>query len=198
MNKIKNLKTKYIGQKCFYYEQIDSTQKEIWRRVTNNKIDNGTIIVAKNQISAIGTHGRSWYTERNNNIAFSMVLFPNCNINLLNNLTFEIAEILVNIFKDLYEIALNIKLPNDLMIKDKKVGGILTETKLQGNNVKVLVIGIGINTNEKESSDEIKNISTSITSEFDIEIDNDIIIGEFCNRLENNYIISQMKLRGAE
>lgn len=198
MNKIRNLKTKYIGQKCFYYEQIDSTQKEIWRRVTNNKIDNGTIIVAKNQISAIGTHGRSWYTERNNNIAFSMVLFPNCNINLLNNLTFEIAEILVNIFKDLYEIALNIKLPNDLMIKDKKVGGILTETKLQGNNVKVLVIGIGINTNEKESSDEIKNISTSITSEFDIEIDNDIIIGEFCNRLENNYIISQMKLRGAE
>lgn len=194
MNKLQNLKTKFIGQKCFYYEQIDSTQKEIWRRIANNKIDNGTIIIAKNQSLAIGTHGRTWYTEKSNNIAFSMVLFPNCNIDLLNNLTFEIAEILVNIFKSLYEIKLDIKLPNDLMIKGKKVGGILTETKLQGNNVKVLVIGIGINTNEKEISDEIKDISTSIRNEFSIEIDNSKVIGEFCNILEKNHIINQMKI----
>lgn len=188
MYKIKNLKTNYIGQKCFFYERIDSTQKEIWRRVADNKIDNGSIIVAQNQDSAIGTHGRSWYTQKNNNIAFSVALFPNCNIDLLNNFTFEIAEILVSIFKDLYEIELNIKLPNDLMINGKKVGGILTETKLQGNNVKVLVIGVGINTNEKEISDEIKNIATSIKSEFNIEIDNKIVIGEFCNRLEDKLI----------
>lgn len=188
MYKIKNLKTNYIGQKCFYYEQIDSTQKEIWRRVTNNKIDNGTIIVAKNQSSAIGTHGRNWYTEKANNIAFSIILFPDCNIDLLNNFTFEIAETLVNIFKDLYGIEIDIKLPNDLIIAEKKVGGILTETKLQGNKVKVLVIGIGINTNDKETSDEIKNISTSIKNEFNIKIDNYMVIGEFCNRLENKLI----------
>ncbi len=188
MYKMKNLKTNYIGQKCFYYEQIDSTQKEIWRRIANNKIDNGTIIIARNQSSAIGTHGRNWYTEKNNNIAFSIVLFPDCNIDLLNNFTFEIAEILVSIFKDLYEIELDIKLPNDLMINGKKVGGILTETKLQGNNVKVLVIGVGINTNEKETFDEIKNISTSIENEFNVEIDNYRVIGEFCNRLENKLI----------
>ncbi len=188
MYKIKNLKTNYIGQKCFYYEQIDSTQKEIWRRVTNNKIDNGTIIVAKNQSFAIGTHGRNWYTEKANNIAFSIILFPDCNIDLLNNFTFEIAETLVNIFKDLYGIEIDIKLPNDLIIAEKKVGGILTETKLQGNKVKVLVIGIGINTNDKETSDEIKNISTSIKNEFNIKIDNYMVIGEFCNRLENKLI----------
>lgn len=188
MKKLQNLETKYVGQKSFYYEQIDSTQKEIWRRIENNKINNGTLIIAKNQSSAIGTHGRTWYTNKNNNIAFSVVLFPNCNIDLLNNFTFEIAEILVSIFKDLYEIEIDIKLPNDLMINGKKVGGILTETKLQGNNVKVLVIGVGINTNEKEISDEIKNIATSIKSEFNIEIDNKIVIGEFCNRLEDKLI----------
>ncbi len=185
---LKNLKTKVIGQKKFYYEQIDSTQKEIWRRVEKENIENGTLIIANTQTSGIGTHGRRWYTEENENIAFSLVLFPNCNVDKLNNLTFEIAEIFKDIFKDLYEIELDIKLPNDLMIKDKKVGGILTETKLQGREVRVLVIGIGINTNQKEISNEIKDISTSIKNEFNIEIDNYEIIGEFCNRLENRII----------
>lgn len=192
MNKFENLKTKVIGQKAFYYEQIDSTQKEIWRRVASNEIDNGTLIVANTQSSGIGTHGRTWYTEKNNNIAFSLVLFPNCNIDKLNNLTFEIAEIWTNVFKDLYRIELDIKLPNDLMIRGKKVGGILTETKLQGSDVKDLVIGVGINTNQKELSSEIKDISTSIRNEFNIEINNYDVIGEFCNRLENNHIIKNL------
>lgn len=192
MNKFENLKTKVIGQKVFYYEQIDSTQKEIWRRVANNEIDNGTLIVADTQSSGIGTHGRIWYTEKANNIAFSLVLFPNCNIDKLNNLTFEIAEIWTNVFKDLYGIELDIKLPNDLMIKGKKVGGILTETKLQGSDVKDLVIGVGINTNQKELSSKIRDISTSIRNEFNIEINNYDVIAEFCNRLENNHIIKNL------
>ncbi len=186
MNKVefKNLKTKIIGQESFYYDQIDSTQKEIWRRVENQNIKNGTLIIAKSQTDGIGTHGRKWYTEKNQNIAFSFVLFPDCDIGKLNNLTYEIAEIWTNIFKNLYEIKLDIKLPNDLMINDKKVGGILTETKLQGSNVKAVVIGIGINTNQKEISNEIKDISTSIKNEFDIEINNYSVIEEFCNYFE--------------
>lgn len=192
MNKFENLKTKVIGQECFFFEEIDSTQKEIWRRVEEEEIDNGTLIMANIQTQGIGTHGRIWHTEQTNNIAFSLVIFPNCHIDKLNNLTFEIAEIWTNLFKDLYRIKLDIKLPNDLMIKDKKVGGILTETKLQGNDVKSLVIGVGINTNQKELSSEIKDISTSIRNEFNIEINNYNLIGEFCNRLENNHIIKSL------
>ncbi len=182
MNK---LKTKIIGQTIFHYEKIDSTQKEIWRRVEKNDIENGTIIMADVQSSAIGTHGRTWHTEKNNNIAFSFVLFPNCNIDKLNNLTYKIAEILTEIFESKYNVKLDIKLPNDLMINNKKVGGILTETKLQGTFVKSMVIGIGINTNSNEEAKEIENISTSIKSEFNIDINNYDVIKEFCNIFEN-------------
>lgn len=167
-----------------HYKEIDSTQKEIWRRIENGNIENGTIIMADIQTAGIGTHGRVWYTEETNNIAFSVVFFPNCNINKLDNLTYQIAEIFVDIFKNLYNVELNIKLPNDLIIDGKKVGGILTETKLQGDNVKTLVIGVGINTNQKELSDEIKDISTSIRKEFGTEINNNDVICEFYNRLE--------------
>jgi len=186
LNKInfENLLTKFIGRNIFYYETIDSTQKEAWRKIENNNIENGSLIITNIQTSGIGTHGRVWHTEKNNNIAFSTVLFPNCDISKLDNLTYDIAEILVEIFKKMYQIDIDIKLPNDLIINNKKVGGILTETKLQGNRVKDLVIGIGINTNQNEISEEIKDISTSIKNEFNIDIDNYLIISEFCNMLE--------------
>lgn len=92
--------------------------------------------------------------------------------------------ILVEIFKRLYNINIQIKSPNDLVINDKKIGGILTESKLQKDLVKYLVIGIGINTNQEEFPKEINNIATSIKNEFNIEIDNIKIITEFCNKLE--------------
>lgn len=184
MNKLENLNTQYIGRNVIHYEKIDSTQKEIWRKVQKNMIENGTVIIADVQTEAIGTHGRVWYTEQKNNIAFSLIVFPNCNINKLENLTYDIAQIFVDIFKTLYSIDINIKLPNDLMVNNKKVGGILTETKLQGICVKELVIGVGINTNQTEMSKEIKDISTSIKKEFDININNYSVISEFCNRLE--------------
>ena len=154
-----------------HYEKIDSTQKEVWRR-----IEKSIIISADIQTDGIGTHGRIWYTTQKGNIAFSIGLELNKSINKLNNLTIEIAEIILEVFENLYQIKLQIKHPNDIMINNQKVGGILTETKLQGEIVKYLVIGIGINTNNEE-------ISTSIKKEFGIEIENSKVIEEICQRI---------------
>lgn len=162
--------------KTIHYEEIDSTQKEVWRR-----LENRIIISADIQTDGIGTHGRKWYTTEKGNVAFSIGIALNANINKLNNLTFEIAETILEIFDDLYKIKLEIKLPNDIMIKNQKVGGILTETKLQGEIVKYLAIGIGINTNQQE-------ISTSIKKEFNIPIDNSKVIEEFCKRFDEKFL----------
>lgn len=189
MNKIilENLKTKCLGKEIFYYTEIDSTQKEIFRRIEKNNIENGTIIITDKQTDGIGTHGRKWFTKENN-IAFSFVLFPMCSIEKLENITVEIAELIKDIFKNLYNVELQIKHPNDLMILDKKIGGILTETKLQGKLVKQLVIGIGINTNQEEFDAEIENIATSIKKKFNIEVNNKKLITEFCNKFEEKIL----------
>ena len=157
--------------KKIHYEKIDSTQKEVWRR-----LENGIIISANIQTDGIGTHGRTWYTTQKGNIAFSIGIQPNVPVLRLQNLTIEIAEIILEVFKDLYQIKLQIKHPNDIMINNQKIGGILTETKLQGEIVRYLAIGIGINTNNEE-------ISTSIKKEFGIEIDNSKVIAELCQRI---------------
>lgn len=89
-----------------------------------------------------GTHGRKWFTDEKNNIAFSFLVEANCQIEKLERLTLEIAETMVEVFQKLYGISLGIKFPNDIVYQGKKLGGILTETKLQGEIVKYLVIGI--------------------------------------------------------
>lgn len=185
--KLKNLKTKFLGKENFYYEEIDSTQKEIWRRV-NQKIKNGTLVIADIQTDAIGTHGRKWYTDLSNNIAFSFYLEADCKIEKLECITIQIAEVFKQIFKDLYNVNLEIKEPNDLYYNGKKIGGILTESKVLGESVRFLVVGIGINTSQTTFCDEIKNIASSIKKEFGIEIDIENVITEFCNRFENIFI----------
>ena len=182
------LNTKWLGKETIYYKEIDSTQKEIWRRIENKNIDNGTLILADIQTDGIGTHGRKWYTSQKENIAFSFVIYPNIQIQKVENLTVEIAETLLEVFQKIYSIQLAIKNPNDIIINNKKVGGILAETKLRGEQIECLVIGIGINTNQQKFTKEIENIATSIKNEFHIKVDNLEVITEFCNLFEQNMI----------
>ena len=108
----------------------------------------------------------------------------NVEIEKLDGVTLEIAEIIRSIFEKKYNILLEIKKPNDIVYNQKKIGGILTETKLVGECVRDLVVGIGINTNQTEFADEIHDIATSIKNEFGFSVDNEKIISEFCNLFE--------------
>lgn len=68
------------------------------------------------------------------------------------------------------------------------MGGILCETKLNGENVKCLVIGIGINTNQVKFGKELENIATSITNEYGIQVNNAKVISKFCNKFEEEFV----------
>lgn len=188
MHKFEKLNTNIIAKNVVFYEKIDSTQKEIWRRLDSGNIKNGTLIYANIQTDAIGTHGRKWYTTEKNNIAFSVIVYPNIHINKLDNLTRKIAEIINRIFWETYNIKLQIKEPNDIVVNNKKIGGILTETKLNGDIVKYLVIGIGINTNQRVFGEDIKDIASSIKNEFNINVENEKIIVQICNELEKELL----------
>lgn len=185
---LQNLKTKFLGRNNIYYKEIDSTQKEIWRLSEKNETKNGTLVMADIQTNGIGTHGRIWHTDEKNNIAFSFLVKPQCNIKDLDGITLEIAETIVEIFKTKYKIDINIKKPNDLIINNKKVGGILTETKLVSQQVKFLVIGIGINTQKEKFTEDIQYLATSIKKEFNININAEEFISEFCNKFEKKLI----------
>lgn len=185
---LKNLKTNFLGRNSIYYKQINSTQGEIWRLIENNSATNGMLVFADIQNKGKGTHGRIWHTDEANNIAFSFFIQMNCDIQKLDGITLKIAQIIVEIFKTEYEIDLSIKKPNDIVFNNKKIGGILTETKVISETVKNLVVGIGINTNKEHFSEDIKGTATSIKKEFNINVNTEDFIAEFCNRFEKEII----------
>lgn len=182
--KLRNLKTNFLGRDFYFYEEIDSTQNEIFRRIKKGQIINGSVIMADIQTAGKGTHGRIWHTDEKGNIAFSFYIQTNCEIERLDGLTIDIAKILVDMFREKYKINIQIKEPNDLMINNKKIGGILTQGKINGKYIKYLVIGIGININKKYFTNDIKDIATSIKNEFEEDIDREEVIAEFCNIFE--------------
>lgn len=189
MNKDKirqNLSTNFLGQDIIIFDTIDSTQDEIKRR---NDLENGTVIIAESQTKGKGTHGRVWYTENSyKNIAMTFVLFPNVNISKFEDITVIIAKCIVKTFKKLYNINLDIKYPNDIVINSKKIGGILTETKVIGQNVEKLYVGIGLNILQEKFNEDIKNIASSIINEFNTQCIREDIISEFFNIFEKKYL----------
>ena len=181
---LKKLKTKFLGRNSLHYKEIDSTQSEIWRLIQSKTAPNGTLVFADIQTKGKGTHGRIWHTDEKGDIAFSFLIQMDCNVKKLEGITIEIAKIIIDILEKQYQIKLEIKEPNDIVYKNKKIGGILTETKVVSENVKYLVIGIGINTKKQHFSKDIENIATSIKKEFNIDINTEEFISEFCNRFE--------------
>lgn len=182
--KLINLKTDFLGRNFVFYKKIDSTQSEIWRLVKNGNIKNGSLIMSEIQTKGKGTHGKKWYTDESDNIAFSFYVNTECEIKQLDKITIEIANTIVEIIKEKYNIDLKVKEPNDITIDGKKIGGILTESRINNEKVKFLVIGIGLNTSKMNFNNDIKDLATSIKKEYGIDINRLEFVSDFCNEFE--------------
>ena len=172
-----------IGKKKKFYEEIVSTQIEA-KKLTQSSIENGTMILADCQTNGIGTHNRKWYSEKGKNISLTLILYPKCKVKELESLTVDIAKCIVNSIYDLYGYKLDIKLPNDIMYSGKKIGGILTQIVSKGENIKYLLIGIGLNVNGEKFPEDLKEIATSLKLEFRQEFSRQKIVELFCINFE--------------
>lgn len=190
IEKIKQANTKFIGKQVEYYEKIESTHLYA-KEIASDKNQNGKIIIAENQTGGIGTKGRSWHTGNKKNIAMTIILKPSCKACNLKDLTVDIAKTMKETIFELYNIELKIKEPNDLLLNNKKICGILTQINSIGENINYLLISFGFNVNEEDFSDEIKEIATSLKKEFNKEFEREEIIKKFIEKLEKlilNYI----------
>lgn len=183
-NKIKNfLRTKFLAKDIKFFESLESTQLTA-KKMAEETVENGTIVIADDQKKGVGTHDRKWYSEKGKNILFTLIVYPKCNLKKLNTITVDIAKCLIYSIEKIYNIKLDIKSPNDIMYNKKKIGGILTQIVTSGEEIKYLLIGIGINVNQEEFPHEIKDIATSLKSEFGMDFSREKIISEFCNIFE--------------
>lgn len=164
------------------YEEIESTHKYLKENYKRYNLK--TAVIANRQHAGIGTQGRSWFTGSNKNMAMSVIYKPSCRVEDLDGLTVKIAEVLKKEIYDLYNIKLKIKEPNDLMLNNKKICGILTETNIIGSKINYLIISIGFNVNESNFPTELENIATSLYKETGKEFDKEEILQKFITVLD--------------
>lgn len=184
-NEIKPLlKTRFIGKNYIFFEEIDSTN--IFAK--NNNLEEGTAVVAESQTAGKGRKGRKWISVKEKGIYFSIVLKPNISIDKL--LKFSLIFPL-SVHKTILNLGIEakIKWPNDIFINGKKVAGILTETDIEGSEIKKAVVGIGININHAdEDLEEIQDIATSLLIEKREEIDRKIFFAKLLENAEKYYL----------
>jgi len=139
----KKIKSKFIGRRIYYFDEIDSTQNYALQ-ISNNTNENGAIIIAEKQTHGKGRLNRKWYSPEGG-IWLSVIIHPELQISDATIIPLAASLALCESIKKVHKIKTNVKWPNDITIDDKKVAGMLIDTSIQGNKVENLVLGIGIN-----------------------------------------------------
>lgn len=184
-----NLKTQFIGKEIEYYSNSNSTNEDIWKKVSEDKASNGFLVITDNQRKGKGRRENIWLSSPNNNLSFSFLLLPNIKSDKLGLLSLLSGVGICDGIKQSCGIECKLKWPNDILIKNKKVGGILIETKEIYKKIYVC-IGIGINVNDDliYFPSDIRKLSTSLLIENHQIIQRELLLASILNSIENLYL----------
>ena len=162
-----------------YYETIDSTNT--YCKNNYSELEDKSIIIAKTQTLGRGKNNRTWFSPMGG-IYLSILLKENLtNIELMPLLT---SLSIVKAFKKL-NMDMMIKWPNDIIVNNKKAGGILVESKISKGAVACLVVGIGLNVRSLLPSYEVKNKFIALNEVSSILPSDEVIISTILNEFSS-------------
>ena len=140
---------KQIGNKIVRLDSVDSTNNFAANLLREGKIGHGTVILADEQTAGRGQRGASWHSQGGMNLIFSVfVEHDNLSVDEQAHITHWVS-LSVNDLLRAHDIASFIKWPNDLLVEDEKIGGILIENQLSGAFIRSSIIGVGLNVNQR-------------------------------------------------
>ncbi len=154
------VKTINFGENTIFLPKVDSTNLEAWRQVKERELSNGTMIWTSNQYEGKGAANSIWSSDAEKNLTLSFIIYPDFleiehqfYLNMLTSLAIRetIEQLLENKSK------VYIKWPNDIIVNNGKVSGMLIENSIYDSSIKTTIIGIGINVNQTIFPENIKN-----------------------------------------
>lgn len=181
------LTTNFIGRNIYYFDSLDSTNTKAKEMAIDE--EEGTVVVAEEQIKGKGRLGRDWVSPKGKGIWMSIILKPNMLPSEVAKLTL-IGAAAVNKALEEMGIISYIKWPNDIVIQGKKVCGILTEMSCELNIINYVIMGIGINVNllKEDFSQELVDKATSLKEITGRDLDRKRLLASVLNYFENLYL----------
>ena len=184
-----NLNTKFIGKHIEYYTYTDSTNNDIWELLLHGEAENGTLIITDDQREGRGKKNSRWISSPGKNLTFSFLLKPKISIEKLGLVSLLIGIAIVESIKQFCNLDCKLKWPNDILIENKKFGGILIESKIIKKEL-YLCIGIGLNVNDDLSQfpNKLKQSSNSLILLKKHPIQREPLLAIILNSIEKLYI----------
>ena len=145
------LHTRTIGKAVHYYDHVASTM-DVAMRLAQDKAPEGTVVIAETQTAGRGRLGRSWVSPKYKGLYFSIIVRPDTAIGEVASITLMAAVSVCAAVRRTCGLDAQIKWPNDILLGQRKLGGILTEMNAGVDRVNYCVIGIGINVNSDKKT----------------------------------------------
>lgn len=180
------LKTDWAGKKVVYYDEIDSTNNRA-KDAGEKKGEHGTLFVADMQSAGKGRRGRVWVSPPGTSIYMTLLLRPEILPNEAPMLTLVMGLGVAEGIRRVTGTDVGIKWPNDIVVNNKKICGILTEMAAEMEYVNYVVVGVGINVNQQEFPEEIRNMATSLCVETKKSYKRSEIVAAILEQFEKNY-----------
>jgi BirA family biotin operon repressor/biotin-[acetyl-CoA-carboxylase] ligase len=182
------LTTRFVGRNLLYVPTVSSTM-DIARQAAVDGAEEGTTIVAEEQTQGRARLGRAWINPQGV-MAISVLLRPE--LSYLLRLTMVAALATSHGIEKSTRLRTTLKWPNDVLIRGKKVSGILTESALRSQSVDWAIVGIGVNVNfDPGLYPEIADIATSLSNELGHEVSHLRVLVNLLDHMESLYLAAQ-------
>ena len=138
-----NLNTEFLGKKVYYFDTISTTQNFAMKFASENN-ENGTVIISKKQTGGRGRMKRKWKSPAGG-IWMSIIINPSFDISHATLVPIATSLALCIAIEKTLKIKPELKWPNEITIKGKKIAGVLVDTSIISNEIESMILGVGIN-----------------------------------------------------
>jgi BirA family biotin operon repressor/biotin-[acetyl-CoA-carboxylase] ligase len=179
---------KVVGRDIRVFEETGSTN-DVVEKLARDGVKEGVVVFAESQTKGRGRLGRKWISPARKGLWFSVLLRPDLRPQAATQLTVAAATALVRAIGEQTGIAPEIKWPNDILIKGRKVAGVLTELSAELDHIKHLILGIGVdvNLNASEFPADLRKQATSLKTETGRALQRSDLAAAILRELDRDY-----------
>jgi BirA family biotin operon repressor/biotin-[acetyl-CoA-carboxylase] ligase len=180
-----------VGKNVVFVPECHSTNTLATQLSQNPSASEGTVVITHNQTAGRGQRGNVWFAEPGQNLTLSILLKPGFLLikeqfflNIITSLAVR------DLLSDYIQSDIYIKWPNDILVHQKKICGILIENQLKGQVIETAVVGIGLNINQRDF--EVPT-ATSLAREANRPFELQIIFENLLSCVEARYLQLKQK-----
>jgi BirA family biotin operon repressor/biotin-[acetyl-CoA-carboxylase] ligase len=183
-----DLHTKRFGKRIIFLREVGSTI-DVAKQSADYDAEEGTVVIAEVQTAGRGRMGRRWISPKGG-LYFSIILRPQISPKEAVKLVFLSGLAVAQILREVYSLKAEIKWPNDVLVNEQKVSGVLAEMNTTGETVNYAIAGIGVNVNfdvEKVFPEELRKVATSLENELGRKVELEELFKALLGKLESFY-----------